>query len=268
MRRALAPTGIATAVLALGTGCWLTASFDGITAPEPLPQEPDGAAEAAAPDGGCEGTLLCDDFEHGGAFDLTIWPRPEADQVRATIAIDRARARSGEHSLHVRVPPSPDGGRAEGFLIHKRDAPLPSTFHGRVFVFVPTERPAEPWRPELLGFQDKDGKGFGLSFAQGLTLNAFVYSETPRVSVNGTAPVPAERWACVTWVVEGAGTPTSRLEVSVDGAPILEARSQVGFPSFVELYLGLRLETPSPTVASDVWFDDLAVAEAPIPCAS
>jgi hypothetical protein len=252
---------VATLAIAVGlsSGCWLTRSFDDLSTSAST--GPDAGGSVATPTPTCAGTILCDDFEHDGGFDLTVWPHPENDQRQgSSLTIDSSHSHSGTWSLHAAVPRS-DGGPAEDYLVRHFDTPLPSAFWGRLWILVPSTHPAEPWRPGIIGFEDASGKLLGLTVQKG-ALQAFESFDSPSIGVSATTLLLVNAFACIRWHVL-----PNRFEVFVGETSVLNLQpTSSSFPALTEVYLGMRLD-PSPTDRnSDVWEDDFALSTSELTC--
>jgi len=257
----------AVALVALAA-CTLTTSFDGLTGGGSSGADagPDGASGADAAVGGSDGaglgdaqdltrpcsapptTAFCEDFE-GAASRLTFGT---VDGGAAEIVTDRVHA--GHAAMHA---------KGSGWFL--RDAPAPSLFYLRMFVYLaslPAPSPSIDAYFALFFTASLDGVSLGVKSG---VAEAVTHFSLGRAQATSTFPV--DRWACLEWRVSTA--PPGDVTASIDGAPVdLHLADFVPDGSSFDLTatrFGV-MTFPSSDGTPEAWIDDLRIDTQPIGC--
>jgi hypothetical protein len=234
---------------------------------------------ASAPSAGCGPAALCEDFEAypvggppGGRWTV-------AGSAGESAVIDGGKAWSGSRSVLVKHT-----GTAHNAIYLTVGAPvlpLPSNdVHGRMMLFITRAPPRLHWDNVRASGPLPDGKE--AQYNLGGESASFLSNYEPHDCYRRTqVPYPQGRWACLQWQFNGAraagGGTRNEFRVWLDGQPVEQATvnrfgqgcidkstSEWIAPSFQKLLLGWEQYRASDPI--EMWIDDVAVGETPIPC--
>ena len=230
-----------------------------------------GPSDAAAPAAAACGALVCDDFESYPAG-TTPEGRWKPFVRSGTLTVDESKAWSGARSLLAKNSGAAD---AKTFLeLMPPHLPGGNVVFGRL-MFQLTRGPTGTnahWE-----FVRASGVLTGTTRAQvnlGGEAGKFMYNYEPNdCSAYGRAvALPEKRWGCFQWQVDGSKDPTgaARNEIRgwIDGAPVdISVRAGAGcwnVPTLDTIHIGYAQHHPSEPI--EVWIDDVAIGDQPIPC--
>lgn len=258
--------------LAVGSALALTAAV----AAGSLVADPSTAS--AAPAAECAASGFCEDFESQTGDELSgRWSAEAADCTGTGVArVDTTEAHSGSTSVRV------DGGGGycnHMFAATSLDDVASSTTHLRFWVKHTTALPASHVTFAALNDANDGDRDLRMGGQNGaLQWNRESDDATlPEQSPNGVAlslPLPVDTWTCVEARIDGSGL----LETAVDGTPVeglivdgeptqdIDSqwlRKSDWGPSLTDLRLGWESYGGD---ADTLWFDDVAVGDAPIGC--
>jgi hypothetical protein len=237
------------------------------------PRDPSGAPA------GCVGAAFCDDFEAyaeggppGGRWTVS-------GSAGESAVIDGGKAWSGSRSVLIRHT-----GTAHDAIYMTVAAPvlpLPSNdLHGRLMLFITRVPPRLHWDNVRATGELPGGKP--AQYNLGGESASFLANYEPHDCYRRTrVPYPEGRWACLQWQFDGSrgqgGAPRNEFHVWLDGQPIEEATvrrfgqgcidktaSEWIAPTFQRLFVGWEQYRPSDPI--EMWVDDVAIGEKPIPC--
>src|SRR4051794_1753311 len=234
-------------------------------------------APAAEP---CNGAKICEGFERYGAGEPPAAPWTVQASPGETVAVDGSRAFAGSRSVRVR-----HSGTAHDFVylqLARPVLPLPGNdLHGRLMVFVNQVPPSLHW-DNVRATGPLPGGGEGQYNVGGQKANFLSNYEPHDCWRDSQRPFPTGRWVCLQWQFDGGpasagGGTRNELRVWLDGQPIDDAtvqrfgdgcvdhsRSEWIAPRFETLSIGWEQYRKSDPI--EMWVDEVAVGEAPIPC--
>jgi hypothetical protein len=232
----------------------------------------DGAPGASSP--GCAGAKNCFDFE-----DQTVGQAPtgafKVQLARGTVLTDETRHFSGKKSVLIKTP-SGTNFPGNNLVFSGLEASLPDNdLHGRVMVWMSQTPGAAHW-DSIMG---SSAGGANPTYIVGGMYRKFMSVYHPGdCSVDSSTDFPTGRWACIQWQFKGAKDGTHVHKMMLDGQMVnnglQDGRQGVcaagggsrdwKAPTFSELKIGYRHFGSS--VAVDMWIDDLAFGDQPIPC--
>jgi hypothetical protein len=237
------------------------------------------APVGAAPASGCPGAALCDDFEGYavGAAPGGRWT--VAASAGESALVDGTKAWSGKKSVLVKH--SGAAHHSVYITAGKPVLPLPgNAVHGRLMLFITRAPPRLHWDNVRATGKLPDGKE--AQYNLGGENASFLSNYEPHDCYRRTqTPYPQGRWACLQWQfdggpAEGGGT-RNEFRVWLDGQPVEEATvqkfgqgcvdkstSEWIAPTFDRLLIGWEQYRASEPI--EMWIDDVAAGETPIPC--
>ncbi len=227
----------------------------------------------------CPGAALCEDFESyasaappGGPWSVIAG---EGDSAR----VDSGKAFSGKRSL--RVAHSGTAHHAVYLTLGKPTLPLPGNdLHGRLMLYITRAPPRLHWDNVRASGRRPDGRE--AQYNLGGESASFLSNYEPHDCYRRTqVPYPQGRWACLQWQfdgrpAEGGGT-RNEFRVWLDGQPVQEATvqrfgqgcvdktsSEWEAPLFDRLFIGWEQYRGSDPI--EMWIDDIAIGNTPLPC--
>jgi hypothetical protein len=205
----------------------------------------DAGTPTKCPSFGAFGNFYCDGFESG------LNPAYLLTQVNGTVEISQDRGYRGVSSLHLHTD-AYDGGLqsyVQASVYGDDSGPIHFAESGalRVFVYLPS--PVVDGGLPLMVFGDTV-----------VTLNSGV---PELISHRATMALPTDRWVCVELRSQSTATGND-ISLYFDDQPV--AQDSMAGGSNIHGF-GLQLvRTQQVTPPLDVWFDELAVNDAPIYC--
>jgi hypothetical protein len=231
------------------------------------------------PGGGCHGATVCEDFESTavGSVPGAPWSISTPNCMGAgALSVDSSQAHGGMRSLKV----TGKGSYCDHvFLSHPAPASIAATLYARFYVRFETAFAAS--HTTFLAFADAtDGKDLRMGGQSGIFMfNRELNDATlPALSPAGIAqslPPAANTWYCVEIAIDGAAHTlrtsidgVARAGLVIDAAPTPDIdQPWLGGPTWAPRLQSIRFgwEAYAGTTMN-LWFDDIAVGNAPIGC--
>ncbi len=263
------PTGSA------GTGGSGTAGSGGRGGSSPAPADAgrpaiDGRRDAAAADAapaapaGCAGKF-CDDFESfaAGGPPGAGW---RTALTRGALAVDETRAFSGARAVRF----THQGAPARMF-IELRQPVLPiagNVVHGRLMYYLTKSPSGTDSHFEIVrGGGALQGGGRAQLNTGGENGKVVINYEPGDCTKYSAVPFPEKRWTCYQWRFDGAKNDIHEWVdgISADDIPVAPAGQCWRAPMAVDtLHIGWESYHSAQPV--ELWIDDVAVGDKPIPC--
>jgi hypothetical protein len=248
-----------------GGGGAAPAPADGGSSPVAGPPDAGAAADgpSAAPSA-CAGKF-CDDFESfaAGGAPAGSW---KAALDRGTLAIDETKAWSGSRAVRF----THQGAPAKMFIeLRQPVLPMPGNLvYGRLMYYL-TKSPSGQYSH----FEIVRGGG---PLAGGGRAQLNTGAENGKVVLNyepgdctkySQVPFPEKRWTCYQWRFDGAKNDIHEWVdgVSADDVPVAPAGQCWRAPMAVDT-LHVGWQSYHGTQPVELWIDDVAVGDQPIPC--
>jgi hypothetical protein len=232
----------------------------------------------ATPPGGCAGAKFCDDFEGqelgkapSGGFTLKVGSG-------ATLLVDTSKAFSGKQAIAIKGPKGSFGAQ---LVFGAPQLPLPSNdLHGRMMVFMTAVPGGGVHFDNVLASGTLAAGGSSTYVLGGMYGNFMAVYHPGDCSVDSSTKFPAGRWACIQWEFKGAKDGTHVLKMMMDGMTVDKGEittkgpnncaagnngGEWKAPTFNRMSVGWVNYQSSP-IPVEMWIDDLAFGEAPIPC--
>jgi hypothetical protein len=237
-----------------------------------------GGSGGGAP--GCQGALICDDFESYTDKPTTPWTVNVDGGGAGKVVIDTAQHNSGTKSVKLTTSGAATYQRA--FISLTKPFPVANNaFYGRMMIYA-TKAANDGVHWTMIQGEGSRTDGitradvrYGGQHQQSLMAN---YDSTGKASdcwQHSETKMPEGKWACMEWYFEGA---TNTQKFWLDGQAI-DDLTVVGqgqgcisqdtegkwlFPSFERLFVGW--ESYQTDDAREVWIDDVAVGTTQIGC--
>lgn len=226
-----------------------------------------------ASNGNCE-AKLCDDFEGYGAGSVPAgsWKSVIRD---GTLAVDEKKAFSGARSMQVT---NTGASTAKTFIeLSNPVLPLPNNVvYGRLMYYLTKAPQGTNSHFEIV-------RGSGL-LAGGARAQFNTGGENGKVMINyepndcskyPKTPLPEKKWTCYQWEFNGskdaAGASKSEMRLWLDGVPVADAtilgpagNCWKAPMTFDTVHIGYQQYHGFQPV--ELWIDDVAVGDKPIPC--
>jgi hypothetical protein len=211
------------------------------------------------------GLLLCDGFESG-----TIGGTWFINQAGgATISVDTTRAYRGTRSLkaHNAAQGSP-GTFQQADIVESGTfaaGQAPTHFFVRAFVYIQSGFANNAAAIFIGGQADPPYSAVNVQLENG-GFSSYNNLPNPAISKGPASTMPKDRWACLEWEIDLAGT----VNLWVDGTLVTQlsgAQSVTSNPAMGVLGFGLLTSATANLGARDVWLDEIAVDRTRITCA-
>jgi hypothetical protein len=209
----------------------------------------------------CDGVrLICDGFESatiGGAWNSA--------QINGSVTIDSVHVHRGTRAFHAHTNAGASGDTRKAEVSDNTSLPMSSTpriLYARTWAFFPS--PHNAAYNQFITFANGAG-GFALG-DQNLEVVTNHFNSTD-FAESATQALPLDRWACFQFEIPTDQTGTMRgfvdgVEVADLAVPISPAEA-----TMTQVFIGIDWNLDRTVPATDVWFDDVIVDDAPISCA-
>ena len=221
-------------------------------------------ADGPASPAGCT-AKLCDDFEGyaAGGPPMGSWT---VSTQSAALAVDEKKAFSGARSVRF----THQGAPAKAYIeLRQPVLPLPGhVMHGRL-MFQLTQGPTGQYTHwEIVRGSGPLASGGRAQYNTGGENGKFVLNYEPNDCTRySKIDFPQKRWACYQWEFNG---PKNEIRMWIDGKPIDDLppvpAAQCWRAPMVFDTVHIGWQAYHGTQALEIWIDDVAVGDQPIPC--
>lgn len=186
----------------------------------------------------------------------------------STVSVDPTRAYRGTHSLHVVVPATASGAVGGSVSETQTFTPPPGTVFMRAFFFIPSPAYATT-EAELFSVAENAGTFNGIAL-ENLNNNLELFDNVgSKVVTTSTQGLPGGRWLCLEWQVQIASA--GAVKVWLDGnevGQLTSTQNTAATPPVAVAAFGLQYFRASvmPTLAQELWIDEVAVDVVRIGC--
>jgi hypothetical protein len=224
----------------------------------------DGGASSDGPpaaSGLCAGAKKCFDFEDQMPGQPPSSPEFKVETNGGTVTTDTTKFYSGKQSILIKTR----GGTnfpGNNLVFSGIEKLLPSNdLHGRVMMWMANTPGAAHW-DSILG--SAAGGSNPTYILGGMYKNFMSVYHPGDVSVDSSTPFPTGTWACIQWQFSGKDGKNIH-KMMLNGQVVDKGLTERWkAPTFGQLKVGYRHFNTN--VAVDVWLDDLAFGDQPIPC--
>jgi hypothetical protein len=243
--------------------------------PDAATPGPDGgAATGGSSGGGCGTAKFCDDFEAQMPGQAPTGMFKVDTAGGGSITVDGNKGFSGKQSIVLKKA----GGYPGTWLTFSNvAAQIPSNdLHGRAMIWM-TQVPGAAHWDGIMASGSKAGGGNATYILGGMYKNFMAVYHPGDCSTDSKTPFPVGRWACIQWEFMGSKDGKHLHRMLLDGQ-VVDNGVQDGkqgvcaagggthdwtAPTFNTLKVGYVAYGGG---SGDIWIDDLAWGEQPIPC--
>jgi hypothetical protein len=203
-------------------------------------------------------TIVCDDFETG-VLSSQWTPYPTHGQI----TVDSGHVHKGLFALHVHSDFVPDRATDSDVSVYtNRGFPLVTTLYARAWVYFQSPYPSD--FNQVLNLVDAAGGGAAYCVQNQLAVfNG--YTNPTSWGQEDLYPITTDRWTCLQMRYD-QGAPMGTAVLSIDGTDYITVDT-VATNQMVGMYFGAWFFNHSGALpASDMWYDDIAIDDKPIPC--
>lgn len=209
----------------------------------------------------CAGAKKCFDFEDQMAGQAPSSPDFKVEMNGGSISVDSTKFFSGKQSIKI----STRGGTnfpGTNLIFSGIEKLLPENdLHGRVMMWM-NQTPGRAHWDGILG--SAAGGANPTYILGGMYMNFMSVYHPGDDSVDSATPFPTGTWACIQWQFSGKGGMNIH-KMMLNGQVVDKGlTTKWRAPTFSQLKVGYRHFGSS--VAVDLWLDDLAFGDQPIPC--
>ena len=209
----------------------------------------------------CAGAKKCFDFEDQTPGQAPSSPDFKVEMNGGSMSVDSAKFFSGKQSIKI----STRGGTnfpGTNLVFSGVEKLLPENdMHGRVMMWMANTPGRAHW-DSILG--SAAGGANPTYILGGMYMNFMSVYHPGDDSVDSATPFPTGTWACIQWQFSGKGGMNIH-KMMLNGQVVDKGlTTKWRAPTFSQLKVGYRHFNTN--VAVDVWLDDLAFGDQPIPC--